>query len=486
MAKPSFIVNFIFTLVLNVLVKPIWVLLIDRQVQLQAGHEQYGQYAALMSMALMFNILLDIGLTNYNQREMAAHPERIRADWPNMLMAKILLSGVYALFIMSLAYLFGYNQQALLWLTWVVLIQAMNSMLLFLRSCIAAQHDFLMDGFLSVLDKGLVIVLALFFGYTYSMQSGSLIPLFLYAQAAAYGLAVLVALVWIIARYGPFDWFPTGAHSIRRIIQASLPYALLILAMAVYMRIDSVLLERLQGGKQAGWYAAAYRLLDMANMLGYLMAGILLPMLSRLMQENKSFQVILFQSANILMALSLSVLAFAWVYADALMAWLYPADAGALGTLFRITFSMFPAFGLMYLFASVLTAHGNILLLLKLAAIGAIIALVLQWIFISQWQAQGAAWASLIIEWGMAMAYIYFARAKSNLQFPVYWGYKLLALLVGMGILNAVFLRLGVVWTFAAGLNIPAFFLIVYAIKLWQRDTLVAYLQAFRSGRMGD
>lgn len=486
MAKPSFIVNFMFTLVLNVLVKPIWVLLIDRQVQLQAGHEQYGQYAALMSMALMLNILLDIGLTNYNQREMAAHPERIRTDLPNMLLAKILLSGVYTFFLLGLAYQLEYTEQALHWLTWVVLIQALNSMLLFLRSCIAAHHDFLMDGFLSVLDKGLVIVLALFFGYMPSIQSDELIPLFLYAQAAAYGLAVLVALVWIAVRYGPFQLTHQGAQGIRRIIQASLPYALLILAMAVYMRIDSVLLERLQGGEQAGWYAAAYRLLDMANMLGYLMAGILLPMLSRLMQENKSFQVILFQSANILMALSLSVLGFAWIYADALMAWLYPADAVSLGALFRITFAMFPAFSLMYLFASVLTARGDIQLLLKLAGIGALAAFVLQWIFISQWQATGAAWASLLIEWGMALAYIYFAHAKSNLQFPTYWVYKLLALLVGVGILNAVFLRLGLAWTLAAGLNIPAFFMMVYAIKLWQKDTLLAYLQAFRSGRMGD
>lgn len=486
MAKPSFIVNFMFTLVLNVLVKPLWVLLIDRQVQLQAGHEAYGRYAALMSMALMLNILLDIGLTNYNQREMAAHPERIRTDFANMFLAKLLMGFFYTAFLWFLGRQLGYSEQATTWLMWVILIQTLNSMLLFLRSCIAAQHDFLMDGFLSVLDKGLIITLALFFWQAQTSLPLAIINWFLYAQTAAYGLAVGVAISWILLRYGPFQFNATRFNAIGTILKSSLPYALLILAMAIYMRIDSVLLERLQGGEQAGWYAAAYRLLDMANMLGYLMAGILLPLLSRLMSEKKDFQTMLFQSANILMALSLAIMAFAWVYAKGLMAWLYPLEPDALSGLFRVTFSMFPAFSLMYLFASVLTARGDIMLMLKLAGTGALIAILTQWIFIRFWQAQGAAWASLLVEWGMAFAYIYFARVQSTLHFPTYWGLKLVGMVLAVCILNMLFLRLGITWPLAAGLNIPLFFLLVYGIKLWQKDTLVAYLKAFRSGRMGD
>lgn len=485
MAQRSFISNLIFTLALNILVKPLWVLLIDRQVQIQAGHAQYGLYSALLSMALIFNIMLDIGLTNYNQRTMAASPERIRSDWPNMMVGKAFMGLVFTVFILFVGYVVGYRGQAIVWLLWIAVIQILNSLLLFLRSCISAQHDFRIDAVLSVLDKLLVVGLCAYWLYGPTASSFAL-EQFLYAQAGGYLVAVLFAIGWIVKQYGPFSKHQIGLQSIGGILKSSIPYAVLILFMAIYMRVDAMMLERLHGPEQAGFYAATYRILDMANTMGYLMAGILLPLFSRMLSEKKDIANILIQSTNMLFGMSLAVMVYTWFYSEGIMHWLYPADQGRLTLLFQITFSMFPAFCMMYLFATVLTARGDITLLLKLAGTGALTAVLINAVLIHHFKAEGAATGALLIEWGMAFAYLYFARKRVPWQWPAYWPLKLIVLIGCMGILNFFFYRLHITWFPAALLNIPGFLVVVYGVRFWQKEAIVAYLREFRANRMGD
>ena len=63
-----FIKNIIFLLFLNLLVKPFWILGIDREVQNLLGDASYGTYQALFNFSYLFYILLDLGITNFNSR----------------------------------------------------------------------------------------------------------------------------------------------------------------------------------------------------------------------------------------------------------------------------------------------------------------------------------------------------------------------------------------------------------------------------------
>ena len=66
--QKKFVTNLGFLLLLNLLIKPFWLLGIDRAVQNTVGAESYGLYAALFNVSFLFNILLDVGITNYNNR----------------------------------------------------------------------------------------------------------------------------------------------------------------------------------------------------------------------------------------------------------------------------------------------------------------------------------------------------------------------------------------------------------------------------------
>ena len=58
-------------LLLNILIKPFWILGIDVGVQNAVGAEEFGLYFAIFNFTYIFNILLDLGITNFNNKNIA-------------------------------------------------------------------------------------------------------------------------------------------------------------------------------------------------------------------------------------------------------------------------------------------------------------------------------------------------------------------------------------------------------------------------------
>ena len=70
-ANRKFITNLLILLCLNLLIKPFWILGIDRTIQNTVGTESYGFYFAIFNLTFLFNILLDFGITNFNNKNIA-------------------------------------------------------------------------------------------------------------------------------------------------------------------------------------------------------------------------------------------------------------------------------------------------------------------------------------------------------------------------------------------------------------------------------
>ena len=60
-------------ILLNVIIKPVWIFGIDRQVQNIVGTETYGTYFSLLGFSIVFSFLLDWGFTGFFNRELAAN-----------------------------------------------------------------------------------------------------------------------------------------------------------------------------------------------------------------------------------------------------------------------------------------------------------------------------------------------------------------------------------------------------------------------------
>ena len=56
---------------LNLLVKPIWIFFIDRQIQNVVGYEEYGKYFAVLNLSYVLFFLSDAGLSNMLNQKLA-------------------------------------------------------------------------------------------------------------------------------------------------------------------------------------------------------------------------------------------------------------------------------------------------------------------------------------------------------------------------------------------------------------------------------
>ena len=93
--RKKFAINLIILIAANLLVKPIWVLGIDRVVQNNVGPEVYGPYFAVFNYSFLFNVIIDFGVNNFNNRAISRNNKRVGEYMYNLLVIKGLLSLVY-------------------------------------------------------------------------------------------------------------------------------------------------------------------------------------------------------------------------------------------------------------------------------------------------------------------------------------------------------------------------------------------------------
>ncbi|HFB62218.1 MAG TPA: polysaccharide biosynthesis protein, partial [Bacteroidetes bacterium] len=288
--QKKFLKNLIFLLFLNLLVKPFWILGVDRQVQNVVGTQDYGFYFAVFNFSYLFFIFLDLGITNFNNRNIARNNHQPKEHFGGMASMKLLLGLAYGVLVFLVAWLIGYRGRQLSMLAWVGFNQFLLSFILYLRSNISGLLLFSYDSVISVMDRLLMIGIVGVLLWTGVAGGRFSIEWFVYSQTAAYFITACFALAVL--------WRKSGRLSMRwdfsffkMILRRSFPFALLVLIMSFYSRMDSVMIERLLpfplGDQQAGVYAQAYRLLDAAQNMAYLFAVLLLPLFSKMLKENK-------------------------------------------------------------------------------------------------------------------------------------------------------------------------------------------------------
>jgi phosphatidylglycerophosphate synthase len=105
LVKKKFVINLIFLLFLNVLVKPFWIFGVERSVQNIVGASEFGFYFSLFNFSLLLNIVLDLGIINFNNRNISQNPQLLGKHLSNIVSLKFILAIVYALLTISAALL---------------------------------------------------------------------------------------------------------------------------------------------------------------------------------------------------------------------------------------------------------------------------------------------------------------------------------------------------------------------------------------------
>lgn len=372
------------------------------------GTDVYGLYFALFNFSILFQIILDFGINNFNNRAVAQNQDFISRNLSDILTLKLLLAAAYAAITIFCAFVLNYSTEQIVLLALLTAGQVLSSFILYLRSNLSGLHYFKTDGLLSVLDKLLMIILCGFLLWGPWRQEFN-IRWFVYAQLISLLLTLIVT--FSLVAYHVVLKFPRWNFSgIKSIMQRTYPYALLGLMMAVYYRIDGVMLERMlpdDGTFEAGVYAASYRLLDAVNMLGYLFASLLLPMFARLLSEKKEVHELSANAMKTILAVAVFTTAISFNYRHEIISLLYHHSTEYWADVFGILMPAFIGVCTVYIYGSLLTANGSMKALNSIAISGMLFNIALNYFLIPEYKALGATFATLITQTFVAIAHVY-------------------------------------------------------------------------------
>lgn len=397
---------------------------IDRKVQNIVGAEEYGFYFSLLSLSILLNILLDAGITSYNNREIARDHDLLGERFALIVPLKLLLSIVYAVVVFLVGLFLGYSAKQFAMLSLLVVNQFLLSFILYLRSNISGLHLFKTDALLSVADRFFVIIICAVLIWGNVTQKEFQIEWLVYSQTAAYLLSAIIILLVVLGKAGNIK-LKTGISNGLSILKESYPFAILILLMSFFNRFDSVLLERLldDGKLQAGIYAQSFRILDAVNMYAVLIAGMLLPIFSKMLKQKENTGEMVKLSYSIVLVPSITLAAIAWFYNYEIISLLYDEEIAFSAQVFQILINGFLFIATSYIFGTLLTANRSLKQLNTLAAITVIINLTLNLILIPILKAKGAAIASLSSQAFYAIAQIIAAQRiikfRINISFAI-------------------------------------------------------------------
>lgn len=381
---------------LNLLIKPVWILVIDRAVQNILPQDVYGNYFALLNFSLMFFILLDLGLNGYNSTRASRDQNKILELAGSIIGIKVLLSVVYLTVVFIVGGMLGYTSAEFKLLGLLCLLQIITSFNQYLRTIVSSLQKFKADGVFMVLDRVIVVALCsvLIWGGVKGFELT--IDRFVYIQILGVLLVLIVLLIFLRKKLAGLK-LSFGFGNMKAVLVKSWPFALLITLMGLFNYVDGVMLKQLSGDGEAGNYAMGYRLFYALLMFAQIFSGVLLPFFSKNIKNVTVIENIARYTSKLLLFVGFTVAFICLAYSTELIEVLYPDKFSVKASnTFSVLMIGFVGSALVLVFGTLLTANLSLRQLNIAAGLTLVLNLVSNALLIPIYGAIGAAFATLV------------------------------------------------------------------------------------------
>jgi len=345
---------------------------------------------------------------------------------------------------------------------------------MFIRSNINALHHFGLDSVLSVLDKLIMILLGSVLLWT-PLRKNFTIEAFAVAQTLSYMATVAVSLIFLTRTTGRLRIKFDRVLSLS-MLKNSLPYALMVLLMTAYSRLDSVVIDRLlpNGSEAAGIYAQAFRLLDAANMLPFLFASLLLPIFSGMIKQKREFGPFLNFSFLLLVVPVVAIAIPTIAHRAPIINLLYHEHVDLSAPVLGLLMISYIFISVGYVFGTLLTSNGNIKELNIVSGAAVVVCLSVQITLVPRFGVTGAAIGNMVVNFLVAVAQVTISLKKFRLtpdrtMVFRFLAYLLFCPLATVSILN---LHLGMAFSYVLSIAVSLGFALV--LKLIDIKQLLA------------
>ncbi|MBC6988903.1 oligosaccharide flippase family protein [Hymenobacter sp. BT491] len=474
-ARPikKFFGNISLVILLNLLVKPGWVV-VENLVQDRLGHAAFGTFTALFNLTIIFAALSDLGLTQHTTKRVAATPDFLPEYFPTVLPLKTGLSLVFLGVVTAVGWGIGYRGHTLTLLALIGAGMLLTQYIGFLRGALQGYQRFNTDAVLSVVEKALLLALVLLL-----LPVGLTLDRYVGARSVATLVTFLLLYGLVTRLYGWVRYRPRWEH-VRLVVRESLPFALIMLLYGLNERVDMIMLERLVSPQEAGYYAGAYRWMDAVMMYLWTVLPLFFAKFAHATHRRDELRELLWFGQRIVTVPLLFVSAFVLFRGEVLF-WQFSHSTAA--ELTRMTLSLKVLFlnvvvhAFFAIYSTLLTSTNQEKAVSWLIVASITLNIVLNVLLLPRYGALAAASNTLICTLLVSGGYVWLVRNRAQVAIP--WA-VLGRLAVAFGLLCAVFFglrRLVDQWlleTVGAGI---AFVVILFATRVVRLAELKALIR---------
>jgi len=370
----------------------------------------------MFSFAFLFITLSDMGINQYSTKTLASQPQLLKSYFPNLLSAKILLNMAYPLIIVALGHwVMGFTQRELYFLFLLCLVHGGNQFVQFFRANFQAMQEFRIDGFASVVDK--VVLLLLVWALFYV---GLDIESFIYARVGTTLLTIVLFYIVISRLYG---WLAPrfDARLVGRILRASFSFGLITILYSIHDKVDQVMLKELANEVETSLYAAAYRWMDAFSMYLWLVLTMFFARFAYHIKDPGE-QSELLRAGQIVTALPLIfVCVFVFFYGEQLLWQQTNSSAVQLHIMslsLKILFVAMCINALFMVYSTLLTSTGYVVFVNWLIVGAILVNIVLNFWLIPQYGALAAAFSTAVSLAIAGLAYVVYTHLRLPVQVP--------------------------------------------------------------------
>lgn len=377
----------------------------------QLGDERLGQYSTVLAWVGLFQILAELGVSQYVMREIARDRTRVRELFWNLVAIRFGLALVGIAGITAGARAMGYPPM-LVWgvflYTWTFVLSAIEAPL----EVVLAAHERLdyVTGLtiLAQLTTTVVGAVVLYAGGGFV----ALIAVGLGAMLPQIGLAV-----WLVRRHKWLEGRPLlTPRQWPRFIRAGLPFGLISLALTIAFSIDTVMLSRVVSPNEVGWYNVGYGLVRSVVAFLTAFSVAMVPSLSKIYATDMAqVERWYYRSVKFIMLLSTPMAVGGMLVAFPLFAFLYtpdfkPAALGLQILIWDVPLLMFTAFC-----GNMTTVVGEERAAARIYSINAVANVLLNWYAIPRFGLIGAALVTVTTDLIGALQFHFLLQRKMKM-----------------------------------------------------------------------
>ncbi|MCK6601474.1 MAG: flippase [Bacteroidetes bacterium] len=368
-----------------------WVILLMTR---RLGTDAYGAWSSVYSFLSLFIVLTDLGLNLILVRDVSQNRSVFRMYARRILTAKAGLSLIFAAVTGLAALLPSWTpeEQSLLFLMLGFLVT--GSWVEFVQHLLWSLDDQKAESIIKTLNRFLVAA-----GSIAGISAGSL-ELALAGSIA--GNLISAGAGWFrIRQVKVRENLPSGSgFNWKQVFSQALPVSLTAFLVVIYLRVDVVMLKFFRGDlSEIGQYTAVMKIQDLVQTIPVLAIAAFFPVLNYFWaEERRNLPELTGKLLKFSLLFSVAVSAGGFFVARDLMVWLFSPEFLVAGELARILWWGLIPMGWNLIFLNLLMIAGKTRWNLILTSVSVGVNLILNWFFIPQFGAVGAAWATVAAE----------------------------------------------------------------------------------------